>query len=37
MMPRGITRRIGFRFHDAPADAPAGEIVNDNLANQETR
>jgi hypothetical protein len=31
----GVTGRIGFRFHDAAAEAAGGEIVNDDLSNQE--
>jgi hypothetical protein len=35
MMACGIAGRIAFRFHDPPAKPPLGQIVNDDLADQE--
>jgi hypothetical protein len=35
MMSRGIAGRIGFRFHDAAAEAARGEIVDDNSSDEE--
>jgi len=35
MMSRGIAGRIGFRFHDAAAQAARRKIVNDDFSNEE--
>ena len=35
MMSSGIAGRIGFRFHDAAAEAARGEIVDDNFSDKE--
>jgi len=35
MMSGGIAGRIGFRFHDAAAEAAGGEIADDNLSDKE--
>ena len=35
VMSGGVARRIGFRFHDAPAEAAPGEIVDDNFPDEE--
>ena len=36
MMSRGIAGRIGFRFHNAAAEASLGEIVDDDPSDKET-
>ena len=36
MMSRGIAGRIGFRFHNAAAEASRGEIVDDDPSDKET-
>jgi len=35
MMSSGIAGRIGFRFHDASAEAAGREIVNDDSPDEE--
>jgi len=35
VMSGGITGRIGFRFHDAAAEASRGEIVDDDSSDKE--
>ena len=37
VMSGGIAGRIGFRFHDAPAETARGEIVDDNFSDEEVR
>lgn len=37
MMPCGIARRITFRFHDTAAEAPLGQLVDNNLADEKPR
>ncbi len=37
MMPRGIARRICFRFHDSSAEPPLRQIVDNDLAYQKPR
>jgi hypothetical protein len=37
MMTGGIAGRIGFDFDNAAAQAPGGKVVDDDLANEETR
>src|SRR2546430_6579544 len=35
-MSGGVAGRIGFRFHDAAAEAARGEIVDDDSPDEET-
>src|SRR2546430_1821174 len=35
-MSGGVAGRIGFRFHDAAAEASRGEIVDDDFPDEET-
>jgi len=37
VMPGGITRWIGFRFHDAAAEAALRQIMNDDFSDEEAR
>jgi hypothetical protein len=37
MMARRIPGRIRFRFHDAAAHAPGGQIMDDHFADEEAR
>ena len=37
MVTGGIAGRVGFRFHDAPAEASGAEIVNNDFADEEAR
>jgi len=37
MMPRGIARRICFRFHDSSAEPSLRQIMDNDLADQKPR
>jgi hypothetical protein len=36
-MAGGVAHRIGFRLDDSPAQPAPGQIVNERLADQESR